>query len=111
MRGITRLTWLLPVATIGFSVYITVVILGILVLHIPIWLLIILALPALFQTWIALIIALVDVTERPKDVLSEEKKMVWMLVLALLNVFAFIPYWLIVVRRNRGTALPVADPD
>ncbi len=111
MRGITRLTWLLPVATVGFAVYITVVILGILVLHIPIWLLIVLALPALFQTWIALIIALVDVTERPKDVLSEEKKMVWMLVLALLNIFAFIPYWLMVVRPNRGTAFPSADPD
>ncbi len=111
MRGLARLTWLLPVATVGFAVYIAIVLLGVLVLHIPVWLLIILALPALFQTWIALIVALVDVTERPKDVLSEEKQMLWMLVLALLNVFAFIPYWLIVVRRNRRTALPVGDPD
>ncbi|HEU4792689.1 MAG TPA: hypothetical protein VFS96_03430 [Nitrolancea sp.] len=111
MRGLARLTWLLPVASVGFAVYIAIVLLGVLVLHIPVWLLIILALPALFQTWIALIVALVDVTERPKDVLSEEKQMLWMLVLALLNVFAFIPYWLFVVRRNRRTALPVGDPD
>lgn len=111
MRGISRLTWLLPVATAGFTVYIAVVILGILILHIPVWLLIILAIPALFQTWIALIVALVDVTERPKEALSEEKKMLWMLVLALLNVFAFIPYWLFVVRRNRRSTLQVADPD
>jgi hypothetical protein len=39
--------------------------------------------------------------------------MVWMAILALLNIFAFIPYWLLVVRRNRrptgGTAMSVGD--
>ena len=113
MRGLSRLTWLLPAATIGFVIYIAIVVLGVLMLHAPIWLLIVLALPALFQTWLALIVALVDVSERPKDELPEEKKMVWMAILALLNIFAFTPYWLLVVRRNRrptgGTAMSVGD--
>lgn len=109
MRGLTRLTWLLPVATAGFVLYIAIVVIGVRMLHAPLWLLIILALPALFQAWIALVVALADVSERPKDELSEEKKMAWMLVLALLNIFAFIPYWLLVVRRNRRPAVPVPD--
>jgi hypothetical protein len=113
VRGITRLTWLLPVSSIAFVLYLIVLVIGIVVLHMSIWLIVVLTIPAMLQTWIALVVALVDVTERPRSELTEEARTIWLLILALLNVFAFIPYWLMVVRRSNrsGSGESVTVPD
>lgn len=65
----------------------------------PLWLLLLPSVPSLLVTWIALIVALVDVTSRPTTQLSEGSRLAWLMALAFLNVLAFLPYWLAVARR------------
>ncbi|MDI3339142.1 MAG: PLDc N-terminal domain-containing protein [Sphaerobacter sp.] len=104
IQGINGLTWLLPTATIASVIYFAGALTLGLTTDIAIWALLLPALPGVLVTWLALIVAFVDVTQRPKTQLSEEARLVWLLVLALLNVFALLPYWLVVIRRHRDTA-------
>lgn len=104
MQGMKNLTWLLPLAPIVFILYIAYLVAGIVSLDLSIWLLLLPSLPAVVLTWLALIVAFVDVSRRPKAEISDEARMVWILLLALLNVLALLPYWLFVVRRSPQTS-------
>lgn len=103
LKFVSRLTWLLPVTTLVALVYVAGgIYLGINGI-VPIWLLLILAVPGILLTWVALIIAFIDVTERAKSEISTEAGMVWLVMLIIGNILAFIPYWLMVARRGRTT--------
>ena len=99
VQAIAGLTWILPVATIVFVLYVAGALAGGVLYDLPLWLLLLPSVPSLLITWIALIVALVDVTSRPAEQLSESSRLVWLMVLAFLNVLAFLPYWLVVARR------------
>jgi hypothetical protein len=101
IQSVKGLTWLLPTASIVALLYIGGAITLALTRDISIWLILLPAFPAVMLTWIALIVAFVDVTQRPKTQITDEARMVWLLLLALLNIFALLPYWLIVIRPNR----------
>lgn len=90
---------MLPVATIVFVVYVAGALAGGILYDLPIWVLILPSVPSLLVTWIALIVALVDVTSRPATQISESARLAWLIALAFLNVLAFLPYWLVVARR------------
>lgn len=94
------LTWLLPVTSIGFFAFAGTAIYGAIALDWEAWLLAAIALPAIPFVWLGLMLALMDVTRRPQEHMSEEVRMIWTAVICIFNVFAFIPYWLIVVRGN-----------
>gem|GEM_PF-921230 len=98
-QAIAGLTWMLPVATIVFVVYVAGALAGGILYDLPIWVLILPSVPSLLVTWIALIVALVDVTSRPATQISESARLAWLIALAFLNVLAFLPYWLAVARR------------
>ncbi len=100
MRGLSGLTWLLPVSTIGFFAFVGTAIYGAVATDWQAWLLAAIALPGIPFVWLGLMLALLDVTRRPADHLTEEAKMIWTAVICILNVFAFIPYWLVVVRNR-----------
>jgi hypothetical protein len=99
VQAIAGLTWMLPVATIVFVLYVVGALAGGILYDLPLWLLLLSSVPSLLVTWIALIVALVDVTSRPATQLSEGARLAWLMVLAFLNVLAFLPYWLAVARR------------
>ncbi len=100
MQSLNRFTWLLPAAVGVFAIYLTLAIVGGTQLGWPIWLLLIGSFPAVGITWIAMVVALLDASKRPKTQMTEEARIVWLLTLCILNVIALLPYWLIVVRRN-----------
>lgn len=91
---------MLPVASIGLGLYLIGAIAGGLLLDLPLWVILLLGVPTLLLLWLALTVALIDVTQRPKDQLTDESKIIWLLTLAILNVLAFIPYYVLVIRRN-----------
>lgn len=99
VQGLSGLTWLLPVATLVFAAYLSFALIGGIRFDIPIWLVLLPSLPAMLFTWLALVVALIDASRRPRTQMSEEVRIVWLLALCLLNVIALLPYWLIVVRR------------
>lgn len=99
VQAITGLTWMLPIATIVFVLYVAGALAGGVLYDLPLWLLLLPSVPSLLVTWIALIVALVDVTSRPTTQLSEGSRLAWLMALAFLNVLAFLPYWLAVARR------------
>jgi len=99
VQAIAGLTWMLPVATIVFVLYVVGALASGVLYDLPLWLLLLPSVPSLLVTWIALIVALVDVTSRPATQLSEGARLAWLMVLAFLNVLAFLPYWLAVARR------------
>ena len=103
-KGLSGLTWLLPTATAALILYVAAAIAAGRGMHVPIWALLILGLPPMMLTFVALIVAFVDVSQRPKTEITEEARLIWLLVLALCNVLAFVPYWLVVVRRSRQPA-------
>lgn len=94
------LTWLLPVTSIGFFAFVGTAIYAAIALDWEAWLLAAIALPGIPFVWLGLMLALMDVTRRPKEQMSDDVRMIWTAVICILNVFAFIPYWLIVVRGN-----------
>jgi hypothetical protein len=100
VQNLSSVTWLLPTATIAFVAYLVFAIGGGVALDFPIWLVVIPSLPAVMLLCLALIVALVDASRRPRSQMSEEVRIVWILALCLLNVFALLPYWLLVIRRN-----------
>ncbi len=105
-QAIAGLTWMLPVATIVFVVYVAGALAGGILYDLPIWVLILPSVPSLLVTWVALIVALVDVTSRPATQLSESARLAWLIALAFLNVLAFLPYWLAVARRPLQLSQP-----
>lgn len=104
-KGLSGLTWLLPTAAVALILYVFGAVAAGRGLHTPIWALLILGLPPMMLTWVALIVAFVDVSRRPKAEITDEARLIWLLVLALLNVLAFVPYWFVVVRRSRRPAV------
>lgn len=100
MRGMSGLTWLLPVTTIGFFAFVGTAIYGAVAADWEAWLLAAIALPGIPFVWLGLMLALMDVTRRPNDQMSDEVRMIWTAVICILNVFIFIPYWLVVVRNH-----------
>ena len=108
MRGMSGLAWLLPVSSIGFIVFVGAAIYGAIWQEWSPWLLMAFALPGIPFVWLGLMIALMDVTRRPNDHLSDEAKMIWTAVICILNVFAFPIYWAVVIRQS--PPLPDAPP-
>lgn len=70
-------------------------------LHLPVWLVLCGALPSFVFTWLALAVSLNDLLSRPASQLSSGRRMLWLVLIALLNVLAFLPYWLFVARFPR----------
>lgn len=99
MQNMRGLAWLLPVTTLIFFGYVLFAFFGALSFGLPIWLILLPSLPALGLTAIALVVALLDVTKRPKSEISEESRIVWVLVLIIFPVIGLLPYWLVVMRR------------
>jgi hypothetical protein len=108
MRGMSGLSWLLPVSSIGFFLFVGTAVYGAVWQDWPVWLLPALALPGIPFVWLGLMIALMDVTRRPNEHLTDEARMVWTAVICILNVFVFPVYWAVVVRNS--PPLPEAAP-
>jgi hypothetical protein len=106
MRGMSGLSWLLPVCSLGFFAFVGTAVYGAVAQGWSAWLLMAVALPGIPFVWLGLMIALLDVTRRPEDHLSEDVRMIWTAVICLLNVFAFPVYWAAVVRPNP----PIPEP-
>lgn len=100
MRGMSGLSWLLPISSLGFFLFAGVAVFGAIWLDWSTWLLMALALPGIPFVWLGLMIALMDVTRRPDDHLGDESRMIWTAVICILNVFVFPVYWAAVVRTN-----------
>lgn len=100
MQALNRFTWLLPAAVGVFVVYLALAIVGGVQLGWPLWLILVGSFPAVGITWIAMVVALLDASKRPKSQMTDEARIVWLLTLCILNVLALLPYWLVVVRRN-----------
>mgnify|MGYP000221113544 CR=1 FL=1 len=98
-RALTRQTWLLPLATAAFLFFVAGSILFIAVLRFPPWVIAFLFLPSFLLTVSALAVALADLLERPRDEFRVGGRMVWVVLIALFNVLAFLPYWLCVARH------------
>jgi hypothetical protein len=101
------LTWMLPVSSIGFFAFVGTAVVSAILTDAPIWLLAAIALPGIPFIWLGLMLALLDVTRRPKEQIAEEVRLIWVLAICILNAFVFIPYWLLVVRRYP----PVSEPE
>jgi hypothetical protein len=100
MQGLNRFTWLLPAAVGVFAAYVALAIIGGIQLGVPIWLILIGSFPAIGVTWVAMVVALLDASKRPKTQMTDDARIVWLLMLCILNVLALLPYWLVVIRRN-----------
>ncbi|HET7035505.1 MAG TPA: PLDc N-terminal domain-containing protein [Thermomicrobiaceae bacterium] len=104
MQNLRGLAWLLPTTSLIFVGYVVFAFLGALSFGLPIWLILLPSLPALGLTAIALVVALLDVTKRPKEEISEESRIVWVLVLIIFPVVGLLPYWLVVMRHPSAAA-------
>jgi bacteriorhodopsin len=98
MRGMSGLSWLLPVSSIGFFVFVGTAVALAITTNASAWLLAAMALPGIPFVWLGLMISLLDISRRPDDQISSDARMIWAAVLCILNVFAFIPYYFIVIR-------------
>lgn len=98
--SIGGLTWLLPTSTLVLILYVAGAIAAAKLAGVPLWLLLILGIFPIMLTWVALIVAFIDVSRRPKAQITDEARLIWVMLLAILNVFAFFPYWLVVIRRS-----------
>ena len=97
-EGLTRQTWLLPVATATFVLFVAGSIAAVTRWSVAPWIIPLLAVPSLIVTWFALAVALADLLKRPAHRFPGGRWL-WILLIALLNVVAFLPYWLLVARR------------
>jgi hypothetical protein len=93
-----RQTWLLPVATATFVLFVAGSIAAVTMWSDAPWIIPLLAVPSLIVTWFALAVALADLMRRPAHRFPGGRWL-WLLLIALLNVVAFLPYWLLVARR------------
>ena len=96
--GLTRQTWLLPVATATFVLFVAGSIAAVTRWSVAPWIIPLLAVPSVIVTWLALTVALADLLKRPAHRFPGGRWL-WILLIALLNVVAFLPYWLLVARR------------
>ena len=97
-EGLIRRTWLLPVATATFVLFVAGSIATVTMWSVALWIIPLLAVPSLIVTWFALAVALADLMKRPAHRFPGGRWL-WILLIALLNVVAFLPYWLLVARR------------
>ena len=104
MHDLRGLAWILPATTLIFIAYVVFAFVGALHFGLPVWLIALTSLPPLGLTSLALIVAVLDVTRRPKGDISEEMRIIWVLVLIIVPVVGLLPYWLTVMRR-RGAAV------
>ncbi len=100
MRGMSGLSWLLPISSIGFLAFVGTAVYGAVWQDWSAWLLMAIALPGIPFVWLGLMLALMDVTRRPDEHVSDEARMIWTAVICILNVFAFPIYWAVVVRNS-----------
>ncbi|MCX2726324.1 hypothetical protein OO015_02305 [Thermomicrobium sp. 4228-Ro] len=89
----------MPLATATFLLFVAGSILFIAVLRFPPWVIAFLLPPSFVLTVSALAVALADLLERPRDEFRFGARMVWVVLIALFNVLAFLPYWLCVARH------------
>jgi len=66
------------------------------------WVIAVLLLPSFFLTVLALMVALADLLERPAEQFGFGGRLFWVILIALFNVLAFLPYWVFVARHRRG---------
>ncbi len=95
---IVQWTWLLPVATATFLVFVAGSVYLIGQLGLTPLLLLVLLLPSFVTTTLALIVALSDLLQRPAERYPLGGRWFWIALVVGLNVLAFLPYWLFVVR-------------
>jgi len=95
---LVRQTWLLPVATVTFFLFVAGSIAAVTRWSASPWIIPLLAIPSLIVTWLALAVALADLMKRPAHRFPGGRWL-WILLVALLNVVVFLPYWLLVARR------------
>ncbi len=107
MRGMSGLSWLLPICSIGFFAFVGTAVYGAIWQDWSAWLLMAVALPGIPFVWLGLMLALMDVTRRPAEHLGEDVRMVWTAAICILNVFVFPVYWAAVVRKNPPITEPV----
>lgn len=110
MRGMSGLSWLLPISSIGFFAFVGTAIYGAVWQDWSAWLLLAIALPGIPFVWLGLMLALLDVTRRPVEHIGEDVRMVWTAAICILNVFAFPVYWATVIRKNPPIAEPIVKP-
>ncbi|MCX7624078.1 MAG: hypothetical protein RMK01_05895 [Thermomicrobium sp.] len=94
-------TWLLPLATATFLVFLGGSLWLVAGLGRPFWIVLLLLPPSFVLTTLALAVALADLFERPSHRFPFGGRLVWLVLVAGLNVLAFFPYWIFVVRRSR----------
>lgn len=100
MQALNRLTWLIPASVGVFAVYLVFALVGGIEFSVPLWLILIASFPAVGITWVGIVVALLDASKRPKSQITDEVRIVWLLMLCILNILALLPYWLLVIRRN-----------
>jgi hypothetical protein len=100
MRGMSGLSWLLPISSLGFFAFVGTAVYGAIGQDWAAWLLAAIALPGIPFVWLGLMVALMDVTRRPPEHLSDEARMIWTAIICILNVFVFPVYWLVVIRNS-----------
>jgi len=99
LRTLTQRTWLLPLATATFLVFVGGSVLLVAVLQAPAWVIGLLLLPSFLMTTGALAVALADLLERPSERFRFGGRLLWVILIAIFNVLAFLPYWLCVARH------------
>ena len=88
----------MPVATATFVLFVAGSIAAVTRWSVAPWIIPLLAVPSVIVTWLALTVALADLLKRPAHRFPGGRWL-WILLIALLNVVAFLPYWLLVARR------------
>lgn len=103
-------TWLLPVATATFVLFVGGPIVAVLLFSATPWLIVPFLLPSFIVTWLGLVVALADLLQRPAHLFPGGRTL-WLIMIALFNVVAFLPYWLFVARRPRLSGQPEFSVD
>ncbi|MCM8747386.1 hypothetical protein NET03_12725 [Thermomicrobium sp. CFH 73360] len=103
-------TWLLPVATATFVLFVGGPIVAVLLFSATAWLIVPFLLPSFIVTWLGLVVALADLLQRPAYLFPGGRTL-WLIMIALFNVLAFLPYWLFVARRPRVSRQPEFSVD
>lgn len=99
VASVTEKTWLLPLATATFILFVLVTVWLLTTRAATLWLIPLFLLPSFVLTWLALIVALSDTLQRPSTAFPGGRT-VWVVAIALFNVLAFLPYWALVARRR-----------
>ncbi|MFN3336415.1 MAG: hypothetical protein ACK42I_02805, partial [Thermomicrobium sp.] len=103
-------TWLLPVATATFVLFVAGPVAAVLLFSVTPWLIVPFLLPSFVVTWLGLAVALADLLQRPAHLFPGGRAL-WLVMIALFNVVAFLPYWLFVARRPIPSSQPEISVD